>query len=106
MPGIINPFLGVVAIGGVANPWDDIARQDTISGGTLTISGVDLTGVMFVRLIMTGITVTTDDSSVRSTMIIAGSEITTGSYGWAMERVASGVTTSSFNAGTDTAIQF
>ncbi len=88
MPGLLNPFSSF-GTGSTPNditePWGEVARQDTVSGGKLTISGLDLSGMRVVRLYLDGITVTTDDSQVFLRFMVGGSEVSTG-YRWSIGR--------------------
>lgn len=89
MPGIINPFLGVVTSSAIdlTEPWGEVASQASISGGALTVSGLDMSGLIAVRLYIDDISVTTDDSTVSVRLIIAGSEISSG-YDWTHNNVS------------------
>jgi hypothetical protein len=80
MPGLLNPFLSFGSSGPIdlTEPWGEVARQETLSSGKLTISGLDLTGIKVVQFHISGVTVTTDDSTVSCRLIIAGSEVSSG----------------------------
>lgn len=93
-PVLVNPFR--FAAGGpadVTEPWGEITRQTSIASGKLTISGLDLTGMMAIQLHISGITVTTDDSQAFLRLHIGGSEVSTG-YEYAARETASGVNAS------------
>jgi hypothetical protein len=75
-------------------PWGEVARQETIASGKLTISGLDLSGIQVVRLFINGVTVTTDDSQVLLRFLVAGSEVSTG-YQWGHVITAGTATASS-----------
>lgn len=81
MPALVNPFQ---SFGGtpVADAWVEIARTSSVSGGKITLSGLDLSGYVATRVYLSGVTVTTDDSSVTLRLLIAGSEVSSG-YRWA-----------------------
>jgi hypothetical protein len=78
-------------------PWEEITDA-TVAGGKLTLSGLSLSGYAVVRLLVTGVTVTTDDSEIRLTFIVAGTEVTAG-YNWALSRTSPGVGAQSAAAG-------
>jgi hypothetical protein len=83
-------------------PWGEVARQETLSGGALTITGLDLSGIECVQFHLNGLTVTTDDSQVLFRYIIGGVEISTG-YFWSVKRLATGLDGVS-GTGSDTSI--
>jgi hypothetical protein len=72
VPAIVSPFTSFGS-GVVADAWVEVGRVTSVSGGALTISGLDLSTYLVVRLFINGVTVTTDDSSVSLQFIIAGS---------------------------------
>lgn len=94
LAGIIAAGAATAAGGGgpidLSEPWGEVARQETLASGKLTIAGLDLTGIQVVRLYLNGVTVTTDDSQVLLTYLIGGSEVTAG-YRWALRRLGAGV---------------
>lgn len=57
---------------------DVIAHLSAPSSGVLQFTGLTLTSYALVRMILNGITVTTDDTEVALRFIIGGSEISTG----------------------------
>jgi hypothetical protein len=78
--GILNPFQSFGSLGpplDLAEPWAEVDRQETIASGKLTISGLNLQNIQVVRLLISGVAVTTDD----------GSEVSSG-YRWGMSRNA------------------
>ena len=93
MPVLVNPYLSFGSGGPVdlSEPWGEVARQTSISGGKLTISGLDLSGLLVVRLIINGLTVTTDDSPIRLRFHVAGSEVSSSTYQRTDRRVMNGV---------------
>jgi hypothetical protein len=106
-------ILGIVASGqmvgggvtpppGVDEPWGEFARQETITSGALTLSGLDLSGLVAVRLILAGITCTTDATTAMLRFHISGSEVATG-YQWGIQRVNFGASATGVN-GADTEI--
>lgn len=62
-------------------PWDEIARQESLSSGRLELSGLSLSNYRAVRLFIDGVRVTNDDSQIHLRLIIAGSELSSG-YDW------------------------
>jgi hypothetical protein len=94
MPVLVNPYIygsGVAPPVDLTEPWGEVARQTSISGGALTISGLDLSGLQVVRLFITGVTVTTDDTSIELRFLVGGVEITSSTYQYTTRRVAAGV---------------
>jgi hypothetical protein len=92
-PVLVNPYLSFGGGGGpvdLTEPWGEVSRQETIVGGTLTVGGLDLSGLQVVRLLVNGVTVTTDDATVLLRYIVAGSEISSG-YRWCVARYATGL---------------
>jgi hypothetical protein len=90
-PVLVNPYLSFGTAGPVdlSEPWGEVARQESLSSGKLNVSGLDLSGITALRLFINGVTVTTDDSTIKLTFIIAGSEITA-NYAWEHERFIGG----------------
>jgi len=75
-------------------PWGEITRQETIVSGALTITGLNLVECVAVRLIISGVTVTTDDSQVLLRFYINGSEVSGASdYQWGMRQMGGTSTT-------------
>ena len=72
-------------------PWDEIARQETIAAGKLTLSGLSLSAYRVVRLYILGVTVTTDDTALNMRWHISGSEISSSDYRYAYTRLAVGL---------------
>jgi hypothetical protein len=88
--GILNPFQSFGSLGpplDLAEPWAEVDRQETIASGKLTISGLNLQNIQVVRLLISGVAVTTDDSTVSLRFRISGSEVSSG-YRWGMSRNA------------------
>ncbi len=79
---------GVGAPIDLTEPWGEAARQTTISGGRLVLSGLNLSGLIGLRLHINGIKVATDDSIVRVRLIINSTEISSG-YNWANSLISS-----------------
>lgn len=102
---IVSPFqsFGANAPVDITEPWGEVARVTSVSGGKLTISGLDLSGLMLVKIFISGVTVTTDDSQVLFRFIIGGSEIATG-YRWAGAFVAPSITAHDGSSNSDTSI--
>jgi hypothetical protein len=94
-PVLVNPYLsfggGIPPID-LTEPWGEVARQETITAGKLTLSGLGLSGLSCVRLLINGLKVTTDDSQVLLRYQINGSDVTTG-YEWLTYIIGSGVNT-------------
>lgn len=83
IPGIVASGQMTAAAGGggvvnLTDPWEEFDRTSTITAGELVLSGYDLTGVAVVKAILTGVTITTDDSSVAFRLHVGGSEVATG----------------------------
>ena len=97
MSFLVSPFTSFGSGGGnvvLGEPWDEIGRQESISGGALTLSGLDLTGLVAVRLIVSGITVTTDDTQLSLRFFIGGSEVSGASdYHWGIRQMGGTSTT-------------
>jgi hypothetical protein len=104
IPGIIASGQMVDGVDVFNQPWDEIARQETIASGELTLSGLTLTDYMAVQLLVNGVTVTTDDSTVGLTILIAGSEITSG-YAWGLQRTSFSVGGTARGSTSDSAIR-
>jgi hypothetical protein len=102
-PVLVNPYLsfGSGGFAGLTEPWGEVARQTSISGGKLTISGLDLSSVLVVRLFITGVAVTTDDSSIKLRFHVGGSEVSSSTYQRTDRRVAAGVDQVGGNSGDD-----
>jgi hypothetical protein len=86
-PVLVNPYLSF----GTTDPneidvWEELDRSSTITSGAITISGLDLTDYVAIRVLLLGLTVTTDDSLVQVRFLVAGSEVSTG-YRWAVRRL-------------------
>jgi hypothetical protein len=82
-PVLVNPYISFTAPGGggvvdLTDPWEEFDRTSTIVSGELTLSGYDLTGVAVVKAILSGVTITTDDSTVAFRLHVGGSEVATG----------------------------
>jgi hypothetical protein len=67
-----------------------VGRVTSVSAGALTLSGLDLSGIMCLRLLIQGVTVTTDDSNVFLRYLIGGSEISS-AYLYAWNRISNGI---------------
>jgi hypothetical protein len=83
IPGIVASGQMVAAGGGggvvdLTTPWEEFDRTSTLTAGELVLSGYDLTGVAVVKAFLSGVTITTDDSSVAFRLHIGGSEVATG----------------------------
>jgi hypothetical protein len=76
--------------------WEELGRSSTIASGAITVSGLTLTDMVAIRVLLLGLTVTTDDSTVLLRFLVSGSEVSTG-YRWALRRnePAGGATTGS-----------
>jgi hypothetical protein len=66
----------------LTEPWGEVARQESTVGGKLTISGLNLSNITVVRLFITGVRVTDDDSQLFLRYIIDGTEYTGSDYLW------------------------
>jgi hypothetical protein len=63
--------------------WEEIGRQTSVSGGKLTLSGLNLVGYSMVQIILSGITTGTNDTFVKMRFMSGGSEISgAGFYKW------------------------
>lgn len=85
------------------DPWDEIASTDQLASGTLVLSGLDLSQFSVVRLLLTGITVTSDDTQIRLRMHVGGSEVATG-YLWVDWRCTTAATDSLSASTADTSV--
>lgn len=100
MPGILNPFrLGGSGLTPVnlTEPWDVIASTSSIVGGELALTDYDFSNVKVLKLHISDITVTTDDSTVFLTLVFAGGEAVD-DYLWGVRRVAVGLSDASGDA--------
>ena len=94
MPVLVNPYL---SFGGGAGPvdlteqWGEVARQETISAGKLTISGLDLSGIQVCRVLINGVTVTTDNTQIFLRLHIGGSEVSASAYRYSTRRLTTSV---------------
>jgi hypothetical protein len=94
---VIAASQSTAAVGaGDIGVWEELARSSTISSGAITVSGLTLTDMVAIRVLLLGLTVTTDDSTVLLRFLVSGSEISTG-YRWGLRRnePAGGATTGS-----------
>lgn len=92
-PVLVNPYLSFG--GGGSSPvdlteaWGEVARQETISAGKLTISGLDLSGIQALRVLINGVTVTTDNTQMFLRLHVAGSEVSSSDYRYTYHRISS-----------------
>jgi len=64
--------------GGGGGAWALIDSVSAPTSGALALTGLDLSAYTTVRMILSGITVTSDDSEVKLTFYTGGSEVTSG----------------------------
>lgn len=76
--------------------WTLIDSKNAPTSGAFTFSPLTLTGYDIIQIVMSGITVTSDDSKIYLTFYVGGVQITSG-YRWGSYAVSSGGTT--FTAG-------
>lgn len=93
MPVLVNPYLSFGGGGPVdlTEPWGEVGRVTSLSSGALVLSGLDLSGLLVVRLFINGVTVTTDDTFVKLRFYVAGSEVSSSTYQRTDRRVMNGV---------------
>lgn len=92
-PMLVSPFTSFgsgTPSSGLTEPWGELGRSSTITSGAITVSGLTLTSVSAIQVLLLGLHVTTDDSLVQIQWLVAGSLVTTG-YRWACRRHSSAV---------------
>lgn len=94
MPVLVNPYrfaTGSLTPVDLTEPWEVIATTTTVTGGAMSIGGYDFSTLVAVRLQLSGIVVTTDDSWLAVRFHIGGSE-SSSDYGWIVRPVHEGTT--------------
>lgn len=94
MPGIVNPFRFGTGGGTFVNltePWEVIASTTTVATGKISIGSYDFSGLVAVRVDISGLVITTDDSQVTFRLHIDGSEVSS-SYVWQVRPIIVGTT--------------
>jgi hypothetical protein len=106
MPVLVNPYLSFGGGSGavdLTDPWEEIDRTSTLASGTLVLAGYDFSGIAALQIIVSGVTITTDDSTVEMRFYIAGSEISSG-YQWELSMGNSAGTTAAPVSASDDSI--
>ena len=99
IPGIVASGSGLSSPTPIdVDPWEEVGRVTAVSGGKLTLSGLDLEGAIALRLIIDGVTVTTDSTDMFMRFLISGTEESGDFYQWSLYSFASGTaSTPDFN---------
>lgn len=98
MAFLVSPFTSFGA-GVTHTPWEEVGRTSSVSGGAITLTGLDLTPYMAVQVILSGITTGTDDTQVHLRFTVSGSAVSASDYQWIIE--ATGATTGFFEGTAD-----
>jgi hypothetical protein len=82
----------------MASIWTPIASLDAPSAGVFDFPTLTLTGFAVLQVVGSGITVTTDGSSLLLTFYVGGAEITGTAYRWGSESARSSTATGALPA--------
>lgn len=78
----VNPYLSFGSGGNtvvdLTEPWGEAARVTTLTSGALVLSGYDFSGLICVQFHISGVTVTSDDTTVSLQFYIDNSLVTSG----------------------------
>lgn len=83
--------------------WEEIARQETIGSGALTITGLDLSSLLAIQVVISGVTVTDDGTDVMLRFHVSGSEVSTG-YQWGTSVISTSTATTAAGSTSDSGI--
>lgn len=79
--------------------WTQIATSDAPSGGVFDFPSITFTGYIIVQIVMSGITVTSDDTAILFQFYTGGSLITSG-YRWVVRHTSNATADGDNNAST------